>query len=93
MGLLMTIFSIMGDIHSHSHLSHMYVCVLQLLRDMAHKMLWPNNIPLLFKKIIPLLPDKATVTYSSKDSGTLPPISSESESHSVMSDSLGPNGL
>ena len=50
MGLLMTIFSIMGDIHSHSHLSHMYVCVLQLLRDMAHKMLWPNNIPLLFKK-------------------------------------------
>ena len=51
MGLLMTIFSIMGDIHSHSHLSHMYVCVLQLLRDMAHKMLWPNNIPLLFKKI------------------------------------------
>ena len=33
MGLLMTIFSIMGDIHSHSHLPHMYVCVLQLLRD------------------------------------------------------------
>ena len=33
MGLLMTIFSIMGDIHSHSHLSHMYVRVLQLLRD------------------------------------------------------------
>ena len=51
MGLLMTIFSIMGDIHSHSHLSRMYVCVLQLLRDMAHKMLWPNNIPLFFKKI------------------------------------------
>ena len=50
MDLLMTILSIMDDMHSHIHLSHMYVCVLQLLRDMAHKMLWPNNIPLLFWK-------------------------------------------